>query len=405
MGNSDFLTRQSELFRGEFPASEGWQIFKIESNYFMLLPDLVEVEPGLVKKSLISPQVRHEISYPEAKDAPEIKIIERHWTGDYHLNWKGEDIHVRSLMYQLQVPTPYFLVAAKKFSAVEGLYLGILEFDRERTKTARQNKVVSWDTPEITLPEMTWNDVVLPEEMVSDIRTSVDTFFMAKEAYKQFGLPYKRGFIFSGPAGCGKTLTAKIILATAKKPSYLVVPGQIPEKTISSIQMAFNTAATHAPAIVLIEELDKFSDAQHLSRVLNLIDGLDTIKGVLVIATTNHPEKIDPALLLRPSRFDRIWNFPLPDYNCRLRFLQGKANNHFPDTLLDAVAKHASGFSMSYVQEIFASAISLALSENRQVEGQDLIKSVEMLKKQIRSAQQSMKEVGDLGKNLGFSSV
>lgn len=406
MTNSDFLTRQFEIFRGEFPASDGWQIFKTESNYFMLLRELAAAEPGLVKKAEISTMVRHEVSYPEEKDAPELEIVEKHWSGDCRLNLNGEEINVRSLLYQLQAPTPFFLVAAKNFAAVESLYLRILEFDLERTKTSRLKKMRSCDTAEINLPEMSWDDVILPPEMERDIRTSVETFFRAREAYKQFNLPYKRGFIFSGPAGCGKTLTAKTIAATANTPPFLVIPGQNAEKTLASIHSVFSNAATNAPSIVLIEELDRFSDAhQPLAQVLNLLDGLNTLKGVLVIGTSNHPEKIDPALLLRPSRFDRICNFPLPDYDCRLRFLRRKAGDSFPATLLEDAAKQCAGFSMSYVQEIFASAITIALCENRRVESPDILKSIDLLKKQIRAAQQSMKEVGDLGKNMGFGSV
>jgi len=241
--------------------------------------------------------------------------------------------------------------------------------------------------------------------MAEDLKAGVETFFKAREIYKQFDLPYKRGFIFSGPAGCGKTLTAKTILATMRLPSFLLTPSPSRERTMGCINWAFDAAARHAPAILLIEELEKFSDPAYISMVLNLMDGLSAMKGVLAIATTNYPEKIDPALLLRPSRFDRVWNFPLPDLDCRLRLLKKKANGYVNTLVLEEVARQSSGFSMAYVQEIFASAISLALREGRKVTDNDLLKSVELLKKQIKSAPATAAEVGTGDQRLGFVAV
>jgi len=126
---------------------------------------------------------------------------------------------------------------------------------------------------------------------------------------------------------------------------------------------------------------------------------------VLVIATTNYPEKIDPALLLRPSRFDRVWHFPLPDAESRLRLLKKKAAGYFEDSVLEHVAKLSTGFSMAYVQEIFASALSFAIREGRQINDKDMIKSVETLKKQIKSANKATADVGTSSQSIGFAQV
>jgi ATP-dependent 26S proteasome regulatory subunit len=109
--------------------------------------------------------------------------------------------------------------------------------------------------------------------------------------------------------------------------------------------------------------------------------------------------------LLRPSRFDRVWNFPLPDFDCRLRLLKKKAKSYVNDLVLEEVARQSSGFSMAYVQEVFASAISLALRDGREVMDKDMLKSVELLKKQIKSAPATAAGVGTNKQQLGFVPV
>ncbi|MEI7482176.1 MAG: ATP-binding protein [Elusimicrobiota bacterium] len=402
MSNSAHFDNQIKLFRKEFPPADGWQIYKNESSFLFNIPDLLETAPESIKHSEITQNVSHESSYSEDKETPTITIKKLRWLGTYHLVWNNESITVRSLYYEDRGQYPYFLIAVKNFNALSNFYDAIIKLDLKKGKQRTKIVVQTVTGMNIPLSNVSWNNVILPPAMAEDLKAGVETFFQAREMYKQFDLPYKRGFIFSGPAGCGKTLTAKTILATMRLPSFLLTPSPSQDRTANCIHWAFDAAARHAPAILLIEELEKFSDPAYISMVLNLMDGLSTMKGVLAIATTNHPEKIDPALLLRPSRFDRVWNFPLPDLDCRLRLLKKKAKGYVNDLVLEEVARQSSGFSMAYVQEIFASAISLALRDGREVSDNDLLKSVELLKKQIKSAPATAAEVGTAAQCLGF---
>ncbi len=405
MSNSAYFDNQVKLFRKEFPPSDGWQIFKNESSFLFNIPDLLETAPGSIKHSEIARDVLHESICSEDKDTPAYTIKKQRWLGIYRLMWENESIAVRSLYYEDRGQYAYFLIAVKNFSVLSNFYTSLIKLDLQKGKQRKQTVVQTSTGTDITLSSTTWDNVILPPAMADDLKAGVETFFKAKEMYKQFNLPYKRGFIFSGPAGCGKTLTAKTIMATMHLPSFLVTSSPSQERTTSCIQWAFTAAARHAPAIILIEELEKLSDPAYISMVLNLMDGLSTMKGVLALATTNHPEKIDPALLLRPSRFDRVWNFPLPDLDCRLRLLKKKARGYVNDLVLEEVARQSSGFSMAYVQEIFASAISLALRDGREVTDNDLLKSVDLLKKQIKSAPRTTAEVGTAAQCLGFMPV
>jgi SpoVK/Ycf46/Vps4 family AAA+-type ATPase len=405
MDDNAFITEQIEIFKNRYPSAEGWQIYKNKRRLLKWLPEFLDEHPESVKSSDILRAISHDSSYPEYKDIAIFKVYKLDWLGYYELMWKDEKVIIASISSENTYTDQYFLFAAKSFEAVQRLYVDILEYDQKSERSKAKAGIINSEYEEISLSDDSWDNIILAPDMLEDIKAGIETFFKSQDEYRRFGIPYKRGFIFSGPAGCGKTLTAKTIITTMQLPAYLIVPSSNPERTEARIESAFSRAATQAPSILLIEELEKLSDREHISMVLNLMDGLRTMKGVLVIATTNYPEKIDPALLLRPSRFDRVWNFPLPDAESRLRLLRKKAAGYFEDSVLEHVAKLSTGFSMAYVQEIFASALSFAMREGRQITGKDMIKSVETLKKQIKSAGNATADVGAGFKTLGFAKV
>ena len=123
------------------------------------------------------------------------------------------------------------------------------------------------------------------------------------------------------------------------------------------LRYAMDLAEKYTPAVVLLEDFDRIIQAKDisLSRFLNLLDGLKVLNGVLVIATCNEPDKLDPALIHRPSRFDR--GFERPKYEQRLELLHRKGETFFSESALEMIARRSEGFSMAYVQEIVVSAL------------------------------------------------
>lgn len=406
MSYQDFITRQIDDFKSRHPLSEGWHILKNNMPPLSTLPEFLDKHPGIMKSSEMLRGLGHRTLHPEDKLSPEFRIRIFSWVGTCELQWHGEPIAIKATFTDPHQGYPFcFLVAARNTRAVTDFYRALLEFNLAHNRNKRISSVLTQEGDEVPVSGLSWDDVILPRAMRDDLRAGVETFFRSRDEYKRFSIPYKRGFIFSGPAGCGKTLTAKIIIATMKLPSYLLTPSPGMERMNSAINWTFENAAEQAPAVLLIEELEKFSEPVYISTILNLMDGLSTMRGVLVIATTNYPERIDPALLLRPSRFDRIWHFPLPDREARLRLLAGKARGAFADELLQRVADLSSGFSMAYVQEIFASAMSYAMRENRTMTGDDMLRSVETLKKQIKTAASTSPEVGKEAQPFGFTKI
>jgi ATP-dependent 26S proteasome regulatory subunit len=107
---------------------------------------------------------------------------------------------------------------------------------------------------------------------------------------------------------------------------------------------------------------------------------------VLVIATCNQPDKLDPALIHRPSRFDRVWRFDLPKYEQRLELLRRRGGTFFSESALETTARQSEWFSMAYVQEIVVSALLECAHDDQPPSDDHLLKSLDTLRMQRKEA-------------------
>ena len=169
-----------------------------------------------------------------------------------------------------------------------------------------------------------------------------------------------------------------------------------------TIRCALDLAEKYTPAVVLLEDLDRMVQAKDisLSHFLNLLDGLKALNGVLVIATCNEPDKLDPALIHRPSRFDRVWRFDLPKYEQRLELLRKKGGTFFSESALETAARRSDGFSMAYVQEIVVNTLLECAHGNQPPNDDHLFKSLYKLRVQRKEASklgESMEERESVG--------
>lgn len=269
---------------------------------------------------------------------------------------------------------------------------------RERNDN-REILVVNGDNIPVT--EHSWDDLVLPPHMARDIRMNVDGFFASPERYAYLGIPHRRGFLFAGPPGCGKTLTLKT-LASNIHAKFISVLGTA-DVDDGMLRNALDLAEEYTPAVVLLEDLDRIIQAKDisLSHFLNLLDGLKVLNGVLVIATCNEPDKLDPALIHRPSRFDRVWRFELPKYEQRLEFLRRKGRTFFSESALETTARRSDGFSMAYVQEIVVSALLECTHDDLPPNDDHLFNSLDTLRKQRKEASKPGESM-DERESVGF---
>jgi ATP-dependent 26S proteasome regulatory subunit len=118
-----------------------------------------------------------------------------------------------------------------------------------------------------------------------------------------------------------------------------------------------------------------------------VLDGLKSSKGILIIGSTNNPENIDPALIHRPSRFDRVWNFPVPNRELRRRYLADHYSS-FPDEVLDDVASRTNDWSYAYLNELRTTAGILGIrSAVRSITSDHLLEACTLLQGQFKSGQ------------------
>ncbi|MBI5672361.1 MAG: ATP-binding protein, partial [Nitrospirae bacterium] len=185
---------------------------------------------------------------------------------------------------------------------------------------------------------------------------------------------------------CGKTLTLKT-LASNTPAKFISVLGTADVDDVM-LHNALDLAEGCTPAVVLLEDLDRIVNAKgvSISHFLNLLDGLKVLNGVLVIATCNEPDKLDPALIHRPSRFDRVWRFDLPKYEQRLELLRRKGGPYFSESALESAAKRSEGFSMAYVQEIVVNVLLECAHDGLDPADDHLLKSLDTLRMQRKEA-------------------
>lgn len=165
-----------------------------------------------------------------------------------------------------------------------------------------------------SVEKASWDKVILDENMKKDLTDVSNKFFDNEDVYKDLGVPWKRGLIFHGPAGNGKTISIKALMHTLhdRNPS---IPSLYVKTAINTyaIKNIFTFARRCAPCMLIFEDIETIINGATRSYFLNEVDGLESNDGILMIASTNFLERLDPGITKRPSRFDRKYLFPLPN--------------------------------------------------------------------------------------------
>ena len=242
-----------------------------------------------------------------------------------------------------------------------------------------------------------FKDVAGQEEAKESLQEVVD-FLHNPGKYTQIGAKLPKGALLVGPPGTCKTLLAKAVAGEAKVPFFSLSGSEFVEMFVgvgaSRVRDLFEEAKKNAPCIVFIDEIDAIGKSrdsrygggndereQTLNQLLAEMDGFDTSKGLLILAATNRPEVLDPALL-RPGRFDRRIIVDRPDLKGRVEILKVHAKNVMLDETvdLDAIALATSGAVGSDLANMINEAAILAVKNGRRAVSQkDLQESVEVV--------------------------
>ncbi len=208
-----------------------------------------------------------------------------------------------------------------------------------------------------------WDDLVLRGATKEDILGDFERFFASEATYEELGAPWRRGALFLGPPGNGKTHCVKALVHRLQRPTIYVRGFRHRYRTtVDCISEVFTRARQIAPCAMVLEDLEGLFDPEGLAFFLNEVDGFADNRGVVILGTTNHPERLDPALLDRPSRFDRTYAFELPNDEDRRNYLRHQrprlaAAGDLSDAAIDEVVGATREFSFAYLKELVVGSL------------------------------------------------
>ncbi len=291
---------------------------------------------------------------------------------------KGVQVEARerNLIWDIIISSiPWILIMLVLwFFLFRGIGMGsnrAFEFGQSRAKIYIDNK-----------PNVTFDDVANAEEAKEDLREVVE-FLKNKEKYLKLGAKIPKGILLVGPPGVGKTLLAKAVAGEAGVPFLSISGSDFVEMFVgvgaARVRDLFQKAKQLAPAIIFIDELDAVGRMrgtgiggghdereQTLNQLLVEMDGFDGSEGIIVLAATNRPDILDPALL-RPGRFDRKVYLGLPDVEARYKILKIHTRNKplAEDVDLMRIARITPGFSGADLANLTNEAALLAARAGR----------------------------------------
>jgi len=249
----------------------------------------------------------------------------------------------------------------------------------------------------VEVPKVKWDDVGGLKEVKRQLKEMIEWPLKNPESFDRIGIKPPRGIMMYGPSGCGKTMLARAV-ANESGVNFISIKGpQVYSKWVGEsekmIRDIFRRAKQVAPTIIFFDEIDALAPRRSamdttrvsenvVSQMLSEMSGLEELRGVVVVAATNRPDIIDPALL-RPGRFDRFVLVPPPDEKARLDILKIHAKNMpLKGVDLNSLAKRTDGFSGADIEALCREAGMNALRED--------IKSKEVTSKHFERALNEM---------------
>jgi hypothetical protein len=230
-----------------------------------------------------------------------------------------------------------------------------------------------------------WDSVVLDPSSRRLVRTDFELFFQREEWFRNHSLPYRRGYLFWGPPGNGKTATIRVMAAHPYIQPYTLDLSDSEEKSADVLRL-FEKAAENTPALVILEDLDRAfptegkrtqERAVSFQTLLNCLDGVGSQDGVIVVATANDPTCLDPAILKRPGRFDRVVQFRNPDPDLRREYYQ-RLSPMLTGEQFEIAIEQTEGFSFAQLRETYILGAQSAFEHGREIGAADVIEAIEL---------------------------
>ncbi|MHB8071569.1 MAG: ATP-dependent zinc metalloprotease FtsH [Candidatus Cryosericum sp.] len=267
------------------------------------------------------------------------------------------------------------------------LLIGVFFFMMQRMQGGQSNQVFSFGKSKAKLfmdnrPRVTFKDVAGLDEAKEETGELID-YLKNPKKFSGMGAKIPKGALLVGPPGCGKTLLARAVSGEAKVPFFNVSGSEFVEMFVgvgaSRVRDLFTQAKQYAPCIVFIDEIDAVGRhrgagigggnderEQTLNQLLVEMDGFDANKGIIILAATNRPDVLDPALL-RPGRFDRRVVVDLPDAKGREDILKVHAADKpfAPEVTFTTIARETAGFTGADLENLLNESALLAVRRGR----------------------------------------
>ncbi|OGS11992.1 MAG: hypothetical protein A2234_05045 [Elusimicrobia bacterium RIFOXYA2_FULL_58_8] len=292
-------------------------------------------------------------------------------TGVYYLEVKGVraalSVYLRNIGFQELYISFYVRTS-------DATNLRAILTDIESAPSRLKNLVLDGEgVPLQSFPPVSWTDVVLNDDMRRVVNSNSIDLLGKSGLYRRMGVPLKRGLLFWGSPGCGKTLCAKMLMSQFPRSIY-VTCGDLNDFAGWGIPEIYDLARRLAPCLVVLEDLDVLGGvARHnrsgssLGQLLGELDGLESNQGVVTIATTNDVSVLDEALKNRPGRFDVKLHFPNPGHELRMQLLKlfTKSLTLAPDVDLTTLSNRMEygNLSAAHVREVVTRSVIFATDE------------------------------------------
>lgn len=202
----------------------------------------------------------------------------------------------------------------------------------------------------------------LPSPEIIDILKDIESFWNKTDVYRKYNFVHKRGILMYGEPGCGKSGIIQILANKLMELDGIVIniKSQNDIDYFIDFMPTFRKIEPNRPLVVILEDIDALAgeDRYHTSQLLNILDGVKQIEGVVYIATTNYPEKLQERLTNRPSRFDRRYKIDLPNVEIRHSYITNKLNEEDLAKIdIDEWVKRTDGMSLSHLKEVVISVV------------------------------------------------
>ena len=225
----------------------------------------------------------------------------------------------------------------------------------------------------------------LPSYEITDILKDIDNFWNRVDVYKKYNFIHKRGILMYGEPGCGKSGIIQLIAQQLIEKDGIVINIKDEEdvERFTSFIATFRKVEPNRPLIVLLEDIDSLAGEgrSQTARLLNILDGVKQIEGVVYIATTNYPENLQERITNRPSRFDRRYKVELPNEDIRLAYIKHKLNDDdLANIDIEEWVSKTEGMSLSHLKEVVISVIVMGRSFNETMDNLEGLKKTPTIK-------------------------